>query len=164
MRGIPSVFSTGVHVVGITPAHAGNTARLHYSGLPDWDHPRTCGEYTISQLSSMNVTGHPRTCGEYCGYNSSKNRHMGSPPHMRGILKEIAWDKHNKGITPAHAGNTENFINVTSFFEDHPRTCGEYTKQIPSNQHFKISKTRFFMTWSPNDHPIKILIYLLQLN
>ena len=34
------------------------------------------------------------------------------------------------GITPAHAGNTENVANTLVATEDHPRTCGEHAAKV----------------------------------
>ena len=94
----------------ITPAHAGNS-RWCCSCCPrTWDHPRTCGE----QFQYFVKFPDP----------------AGSPPHMRGT--ELLTDSSNidKGITPAHAGNSAAQGLDTAGLGDHPRTCGEQIRQI----------------------------------
>ena len=86
MRGIPVRSGISGRLIGITPAHAGNTGinrRKHHGRR---DHPRACGEYSI----------HHPTIGDY----------LGSPPRMRGIHLNPRGLAALSGITPAHAGNT----------------------------------------------------------
>ena len=71
----------------------------------DGDHPRTCGEKSISITSSV-LTG-------------------GSPPHMRGKEIVAADPLRRVGITPAHAGKSNIGDAMDNTTEDHPRTCGE---------------------------------------
>ena len=66
MRGIPLIVLYSYFCLGITPAHAGNTRVFPNDIFIMRDHPRTCGEYSL--LGSL-------VCF-----------HLGSPPHMRGIL------------------------------------------------------------------------------
>ena len=106
MRGIPHLRPARVLVLGITPAHAGNTAQQLNNRLKQWDHPRACGEYeTIAQL---------------------RQELMGSPPRMRGILCSRFRIFIDCGITPAHAGNTNRDGQGNRAYRDHPRACGEY--------------------------------------
>ena len=93
---------------GITPAHAGNSAKIGITAALTGDHPRTCGE----QLE-MNIQG---------------AKLQGSPPHMRGTADPEAPIKRGDRITPAHAGNRSAVLPVQHSRRDHPRTCGE---QIP---------------------------------
>ena len=53
-------------LVGIIPAHAGNTECPLSPLLPWWDHPRACGEHPV--------------CGSWVMLS------MGSSPRMRGTL------------------------------------------------------------------------------
>ena len=106
MRGILFCqISIRIHV-GITPAHAGNTAPPPHHRTQCWDHPRACGEYLTTSLKLV--------------------RNFGSPPRMRGIPVMTFGDVYVEGITPAHAGNTR-LLEVRSVIKwDHPRACGEY--------------------------------------
>ncbi len=129
VRGIPKFIILRISAVGITPACAGNTLRLTLISTVTRDHPRVCGEY---QLDSANHQA-------YCG----------SPPRVRGIPVTISGWQINVGITPACAGNTDGKPRRLYNREDHPRVCGEYTKQIPSNRHSTIANFAFYMTLTP---------------
>ena len=87
MRGTRGGFDVVSLEAGIIPAHAGNTHRFADGISRHWDHPRACGEH---QLSGLQLRGL-----------------QGSSPRMRGTLGvEIDCDA-ERGIIPAHAGNTE---------------------------------------------------------
>ena len=66
MRGILRMFLPVSSLMGITPAHAGNTAEHNMSDNGVQDHPRACGEYCFDLFGRVSATG--------------------SPPRMRGIL------------------------------------------------------------------------------
>ena len=55
----------------------------------------------------------------------------GSPPHVRGKVTKSFEEHGFVRITPACAGKRCFFACVYTFFEDHPRMCGEKTKKIP---------------------------------
>ncbi len=74
----------------------------------NWDHPRIRGEHAIWPL---------RTTAQ-----------SGSPPHTRGTLRlELEEARHHR-ITPAYAGNTDNFRNSSLYQADHPRIRGEHAE------------------------------------
>ena len=105
MRGKQKVKRLLANFGRITPAHAGKTptAKAVYDALQD--HPRACGE---------NIYLPP------CGSDSK-----GSPPRMRG---KHCWQNSKAsrfGITPAHAGKTDNRWYERLTDTDHPRACGE---------------------------------------
>ena len=64
MRGKAAERRQLFQISGITPAHAGKSARVALACPACWDHPRTCGEKTI--------------------YADTYPGTLGSPPHMRG--------------------------------------------------------------------------------
>jgi len=69
---------------------------------------------------------HPRTRGEHGRLSGSSNLPLGSPPHTRGthtLHRHLGYDI---GITPAHAGNTQDVGIIEDVIEDHPRTRGEH--------------------------------------
>ena len=71
---------------GITPAHAGKSARRYVSRYSYRDHPRPCGEKI------------------YLGFYEYADE--GSPPPMRGkALLPVLTSVLNR-ITPAHAGKS----------------------------------------------------------
>ena len=89
----------------ITPAGAGKTAEVvdlaHYLE----DHPRRCGENSVTALP-LSVF-------------------RGSPPQVRG-KHVIAGDIIDRtGITPAGAGKTVRLFRARDIARDHPRRCGE---------------------------------------
>ena len=76
----------------------------------NWDHPRIRGEHAIWPL---------RTTAQ-----------SGSPPHTRGTLRlELEEARHHR-ITPAYAGNTDNFRNSSLYQADHPRIRGEHSTML----------------------------------
>ena len=84
MRGKVSVTVRDQRVSGITPAYAGKSDTIFEKFGQDKDHPRICGEKTISEYA---------TAAE-----------QGSPPHMRGKAVIAQKRGKNHGITPAYAG------------------------------------------------------------
>ena len=86
MRGIQPNKYILIVTMRITPAYAGNTQDLDGDGMPDKDHPRVCGEYTLIVSDT----------GEL----------QGSPPRMRGIRGNFPFFVSSLRITPAYAGNT----------------------------------------------------------
>lgn len=86
MRGVLGEGQGQGVVVRITPACAGKTAtRL---------------------LRQRKTQDHPRVCGEYPDVNQNADAWKGSPPQMRGILRDRDVLSPISGITPARAGNT----------------------------------------------------------
>ena len=86
MRGTHVYENKTAAELGITPAHAGNTDETPQIEIAFQDHPRPCGEHTL--------------------YFDEAILGIGSPPPMRGTHPNYALLNSNKGITPAHAGNT----------------------------------------------------------
>ena len=72
------------------------------------------------------VWDHPRACGEYWCVRDDGMLLGGSPPRMRGILKQAHGIIEGFRITPAHAGNTLQKLLKSHQCQDHPRACGEY--------------------------------------
>ena len=93
----------------ITPACAGNTFRGGFVHGRYKDHPRMCGEYSSGLPMPPPM--------------------IGSPPHVRGIPKEVLEKLKMDRITPACAGNTVTYQKKTILCEDHPRMCGEYIRK-----------------------------------
>ena len=94
---------------GITPAYAGKSLCARTGSPAFRDHPRICGEKSISRPKSGPSTG--------------------SPPHMRG--KGIGrFDRDDRiGITPAYAGKRYLLQTASFGLRDHPRICGEKSFQ-----------------------------------
>ena len=92
--------------IRITPACAGTTYSSMLDKVDSEDHPRLCGDY----LSNLDL-----------GYSS-----MGSPPPVRGLLRDLANVMEYERITPACAGTTILIPIARTYFKDHPRLCGDY--------------------------------------
>ena len=90
---------------GITPAYAGKRFRGKSKFYSFWDHPRLCGEKSVTDLDGNPITG--------------------SPPPMRGKVYDICRIYGGAGITPAYAGKRFSCCVGTSLRRDHPRLCGE---------------------------------------
>ena len=86
MRGKQRLARLHLGLGGITPAHAGKTPRRPFARQAAGDHPRACGENSVSAAVSRPEAG--------------------SPPRMRGKPGAIPWDCAVHRITPAHAGKT----------------------------------------------------------
>ena len=105
MRGEHGGELGGLRHQRITPAYAGRTHRRRARRDPNEDHPRVCGENTLT------LTGH--------------GGRLGSPPRMRGercsgTPRQLRWR-----ITPAYAGRTPIQPSTMHAPQDHPRVCGE---------------------------------------
>ena len=91
---------------GIIPAYAGNTPPCPGRAAIHWDHPRVCGEHTLSNRISSGLRG--------------------SSPRMRGTPLVVWGDSCDEGIIPAYAGNTPRAAWTPRSCRDHPRVCGEH--------------------------------------
>ena len=107
MRGAHSRTQGQPLRMGITPAYAGSTLRMHGRTSSSWDHPRVCGE-------------HPSDTG-------TAPLRVGSPPRMRGAHGLGRIGRRPCGITPAYAGSTKRRPLLQSAAGDHPRVCGEHS-------------------------------------
>ena len=105
MRGKRSVWPMNVPAEGITPADAGKTSILTFLFESIPDHPRGCGENTITQ--------------------ERNSKFVGSPPRMRGKPPDCHNRNRQVRITPADAGKTCCRACTPCRCRDHPRGCGE---------------------------------------
>ena len=106
LRGTLGVIDAHLRFLGIIPALAGNT-RLRMSRRT-WirDHPRACGEHSITF--------------------DSRQLAPGSSPRLRGTPFTAAAPRPAVGIIPALAGNTAPACTRSLNAWDHPRACGEH--------------------------------------
>ena len=108
MRGTLLWYGVVYRHDGIIPAYAGNTPSLIRSRILRWDHPRVCGEHSLS----------PRT----------SRIGAGSSPRMRGTRRRCLCLRICRGIIPAYAGNTCAGTCRRARRWDHPRVCGEHPR------------------------------------
>ena len=90
---------------GITPAYAGKSIVHLPFVLRVGDHPRVCGEK--GRTGALDVV------------------QRGSPPRMRGKVRELLFSFHCARITPAYAGKSGEQSPAWRVLQDHPRVCGE---------------------------------------
>ncbi len=92
----------------IIPADAENTSPVRRGVGLKWDHPRECGEH------------HP--------VRAQSGMDAGSSPRMRGthLLPFVHYHRH--WIIPADAGNTRRIAPHRRRPRDHPRGCGEHSR------------------------------------
>ena len=92
-------------VFGIIPACAGNRISLRFALALTRDHPRVCGEQSIT----VALAESPR----------------GSSPRVRGTGIRAHKEPRERGIIPACAGNSRAPHESVCSMWDHPRVCGE---------------------------------------
>ena len=93
----------------ITPAYAGKSVHGFKKPFDQEDHPRLCGEKSLTLCTSYN--------------------RKGSPPPMRGKANDF-YNRHCVlRITPAYAGKSLHELGHYLLGEDHPRLCGEKWKR-----------------------------------
>ena len=105
MRGKVHKATANGHAHGITPAYAGKRTTLHTACGNARDHPRVCGEKSLSMLPLASISG--------------------SPPRMRGKGFGGVSQGGGIGITPAYAGKSCAWPAAVGSLGDHPRVCGE---------------------------------------
>ena len=90
---------------GITPAYAGKRHNHDPHFRRYQDHPRLCGEKVRQGFSVIST--------------------LGSPPPMRGKVKNAFCRIRSIRITPAYAGKRCQVRRDHRLEQDHPRLCGE---------------------------------------
>ena len=115
MRGKEGGKLCAIIMPRITPAYAGKSYRSESTLHSRPDHPRLCGEKTMSSVFSTADTG--------------------SPPPMRGKAEITRTKFDTVGITPAYAGKRFQFPDHRFPCQDHPRLCGE-KRQRTGQKHF----------------------------
>ena len=91
---------------GIIPASAGSTLARYKRSQRPRDHPRVCGEHTISDGALSGAEG--------------------SSPRLRGAPHTIVCATAATRIIPASAGSTPRTGPPVASARDHPRVCGEH--------------------------------------
>ena len=105
MRGKEGLVALRLAVVGITPACAGKRSQGFAVRLSTRDYPRLCGEKLL--------------------FTSATTSAVGSPPRVRGKVRQLAITVDFLRITPACAGKRADGAGGRAALGDHPRVCGE---------------------------------------
>ncbi len=135
------------HRGGIIPASAGSTQQRSCCTTCTRDHPRVCGEHSMTSrtldwtvgssprlrgalsprpLPARSPRDHPRVCGEHLGVCSKYQLEVGLSPRLRGAQQGLGADPAAPGIIPASAGSTRRRTRHRRLPWDHPRVCGEH--------------------------------------
>ena len=122
MRGAPGSDRHQDMTDGIIPADAGSTSEWRITACATWDHPRGCGEHSVSH-----------TVADWRG---------GSSPRMRGARPTPTESPPMTRIIPADAGSTRKRAATTQTTKDHPRGCGEHRFSNTSSAHIQGSSPR----------------------
>ncbi len=105
VRGKAGRDGDGREVPGITPACAGKRYTGYHHEHHARDHPRVCGEKSVTGICSGSVKG--------------------SPPRVRGKDCALCEKDDSLRITPACAGKRTWWGSPSCSGGDHPRVCGE---------------------------------------
>ena len=136
MRGTHVIYDGEQILVGIIPAHAGNTAAL--------------------TARTQVLKDHPRACGEHPSWGPPEPVWTGSSPRMRGTLFRNGDDAIRYGIIPAHAGNTALRKHLRTGRGDHPRACGEHYRVAIAPVELRGSSPRMRGTLLPCPRPTSL--------
>ena len=100
MRGKARFSKMSASVSRITPAYAGKRVLFRFSRTVSWDHPRLCGEKVLLERPLDTVGG--------------------SPPPMRGKVRETSAPAGYVRITPAYAGKRPHYAPLYSVMQGSP--------------------------------------------
>ena len=92
--------------------------------------PACAGKRGPDTEKSSVVWDHPRVCGEKTPCFSTWQTRLGSPPRVRGKGGIGIYSTFTHGITPACAGKSCSGCCSCSCAGDHPRVCGEKSKEV----------------------------------
>ena len=124
----PCMHSPKLPQAGSPPRVRGKPAQHFLSCLKSRITPACAGKTSDAPHSRRHRRDHPRVCGENSQHPSHAARSRGSPPRVRGKLEVPFRDVLLDGITPACAGKTAPVRGGSIPPWDHPRVCGENSK------------------------------------
>ena len=120
--------STAIHSAGSSPHVRGApqdyVSRYGHRGII----PACAGSTTFDSALSSVIEDHPRMCGEHTLTQQGIDVDTGSSPHVRGALATWNVTIRYSGIIPACAGSTKGRSESTDGIGDHPRMCGEHQR------------------------------------
>ena len=90
-----------------------------------WITPARAGKTSIDRKNPQKNSDHPRACGENTMTRNSLAKATGSPPRVRGKPRQMEALRFHPRITPARAGKTQEILRSSIASADHPRACGE---------------------------------------
>ena len=127
-------------VLIVAAACVGSPPRVRGTGLCKKEKPSCCRITPAcagNRSNSLSITpafrDHPRVCGEQCLSAKTGKITLGSPPRVRGTVRQRLSAGGFLGITPACAGNSLLQRQQHRLVEDHPRVCGEQAPDHETN-------------------------------
>ena len=105
VRGADSRCGSRRNLQRIIPARAGSRRAWRSGVLPRRDHPRACGEQSMSSWRRLHLSG--------------------SSPRVRGAAAPARRRTRRRRIIPARAGSSASTAHSRGWTGDHPRACGE---------------------------------------
>ena len=94
--------------------------------------PAHAGKTSVARIIQAGLTEHPRSRGENAMPGSASTESEGTSPLTRGKHKPMATTLDTVGNIPAHAGKTHWRLPDTVAGEEHPRSRGENTSELPT--------------------------------
>ena len=110
---------------GITPACAGKRKCAWPFRCTCRDHPRACGEKPAAELEAAKQRGSPPRVRGKVRQPAGQVRHQGITPARAGKVAAHLPERPGDGITPARAGKSTETTAPRTMVRDHPRACGE---------------------------------------
>ena len=104
--------------------------------------PADAGSTHTGTAPITSTKDHPRGCGEHSLHLTPRGTPIGSSPRMRGALPSSRPPRRSGRIIPADAGSTDIPDDIAVPLMDHPRGCGEHTKQEAASQTARGSSPR----------------------
>ena len=125
----PHVELPIVGVVGSSPRVRGKVAQWLLAGAAAGIIPAGAGKRVVCLPASIASGDHPRGCGEKTNARWIPARRMGSSPRVRGKVVGRYFGCKKSGIIPAGAGKRALSSERQKGRRDHPRGCGEKSRQ-----------------------------------
>ena len=110
---------------GSPPRVRGKAGNLGYEVVAHGITPACAGKSRPSTTARQRKEDHPRVCGEKPVSRSIVISRIGSPPRVRGKVRNFAINFSMSRITPACAGKSIRRLPRRNRAGDHPRVCGE---------------------------------------
>ena len=117
---------------GSSPLARGLRGRRAWRKLTRWIIPARAGFTPVELLAILNVPDHPRSRGVYMTTTDHRRRLAGSSPLARGLPPSPRSRTWRRGIIPARAGFTADFVELEAASGDHPRSRGVYLRTVAS--------------------------------
>ena len=118
---------------GSPPRMRGQDVSAILDELGEWITPADAGTRSFASQCSEAGEDHPRGCGDKTITFLFQSSGMGSPPRMRGQDPNMKRVFAYLRITPADAGTSNSCHSSASDGEDHPRGCGDKAGLKPIN-------------------------------